>query len=152
MRVFKAAQAIAIFPVFIGGCGQVSEQPAQAVQSEIDSVRDMDLRVREAVTSKLRDPDSVNFRNVRKVPMFGDKEADQGPFVYCGEVNAKNAFGGYVGFVDFAVMPLGENGQTSTGNDPVSIMDENDPASAIAYMSFCQDEKGNDQEGQSVQF
>lgn len=111
----------------------------------------MDQRARDAVLARLRDADSAKFRNVRKLGMLGEGVPDS-PAVYCGEVNAKNAMGGYPGFVHFAVMPLGEDGQTSTGKDPVSIMDENDPASALAYMSFCQDEKGNDQEGQPVQF
>lgn len=111
----------------------------------------MDQRVRDAVMARLRDPDSAKFRNVRKLGMLGGGIPGS-PAVYCGEVNAKNAMGGYPGFVHFAVMPLAEDGQTSTGKDPVSIMDENDPASALAYMSFCQDEKGRDQGGQPVKF
>lgn len=47
------------------------------------------------VADSLRDPSSAQFRNVRVVP-FG-----QGS-VICGEVNGKNAYGGYVGFVPFA--------------------------------------------------
>lgn len=111
----------------------------------------MDQRVRDAVLAKLRDPDSAKFRNVRKLGMIGEGAPDS-PAVYCGEVNAKNAMGGYPGFVHFAVMPLAEDGQTSTGKDPVSITDENDPASALAYMSFCQDETGRDRAGQPVRF
>lgn len=52
-----------------------------------------------AVTGKLRDPSSAQFRNARIVD-------DQ---VICGEVNAKNAFGGYVGFEPYAVT-RGERG------------------------------------------
>jgi len=43
------------------------------------------------VADSLRDPSSAQFRNVRVVP-FG-----QGS-VICGEVNGKNAYGGYVAF------------------------------------------------------
>jgi hypothetical protein len=50
-----------------------------------------------AVTAELSDPDSATFRNVREwvkgVPNLG----------YCGEVNAKNRMGGYVGFRSFLV-------------------------------------------------
>ena len=41
---------------------------------------------RELVTANLKDPDSAKFRNQKGV---------------CGEVNAKNSFGGYAGFVRF---------------------------------------------------
>ena len=48
----------------------------------------------DAIKERLRDPDSADFRNTRfysggKVP------------VVCGEVNAKNAFGGFTGFERF---------------------------------------------------
>lgn len=46
----------------------------------------------EAVKRSLRDPDSAKFRNVRKL----------GSGV-CGEVNAKNAYGGMVGYEKFFV-------------------------------------------------
>lgn len=44
--------------------------------------------------SDLKDPDSAKFRNVRM------READSAKFV-CGEINAKNSYGGYVGFTPF---------------------------------------------------
>lgn len=47
-----------------------------------------------AVANKFLDPESVQFRRVRTV------DAVISPNV-CGEVNAKNAFGAYVGFVKF---------------------------------------------------
>ncbi|CAI07131.1 hypothetical protein [Aromatoleum aromaticum] len=45
----------------------------------------------EAVEARLFDPDSVKFRNVT---LSGDR--------VCGEVNARNRMGGYVGFSTFA--------------------------------------------------
>ena len=45
----------------------------------------------EAVRGNLKDPASAQFRNVRLVEFSGGK-------VVCGEVNAKNAYGGYVGY------------------------------------------------------
>jgi hypothetical protein len=47
-----------------------------------------------AIKSRLKDPDSAQFRNV----YFTD--ASGGPMV-CGEVNSKNSYGGYVGFQRF---------------------------------------------------
>lgn len=49
--------------------------------------------------SKLKDPLSVQFRNVK----IGKREQQGGDtaVIWCGEVNAKNSFGGYVGFSHF---------------------------------------------------
>lgn len=47
-----------------------------------------------AVASLLKDPGSAQFRNVR-INAYGDGK------VICGEVNAKNSYGGYVGFSPF---------------------------------------------------
>jgi hypothetical protein len=47
-----------------------------------------------AITASLKDPGSAMFRYV-KLKKFGDGE------VVCGEVNAKNSYGGYVGFKRF---------------------------------------------------
>lgn len=50
--------------------------------------RDTEQAAMEAVKSKLNDPDSAKFRDVKRL----------GPLNYCGWVNAKNGFGGYVGY------------------------------------------------------
>ena len=47
---------------------------------------------------RLKDPGSAEFRNVR---YLGDWTVQGG--VLCGEVNAKNAMGGYVGYHHFEV-------------------------------------------------
>lgn len=52
------------------------------------------LASKELVTNSMKDPESVRFRNVR---VF------RGVAV-CGEVNAKNSYGGYVGFKRFFVL------------------------------------------------
>ena len=51
------------------------------------------LLAKEAVKLKLNDPDSAQFRNMRRVSLS----------VVCGELNAKNAMGGYVGYTAFRV-------------------------------------------------
>ncbi|WP_298698177.1 hypothetical protein [uncultured Brevundimonas sp.] len=55
-------------------------------------------QIREAegvVSRELRDPTSAQFRNVRVVDQVNGSRA------FCGEVNGKNAYGGYVGFEPF---------------------------------------------------
>ena len=49
---------------------------------------------KQSVASKLKDPLSAQFRNVRLVKYLDGA-------VICGQVNAKNSYGGYVGFTDF---------------------------------------------------
>lgn len=49
------------------------------------------------VADQLRDPASAQFREVKVV-----RQAD-GSSAVCGEVNGKNAYGGYVGFRGFVV-------------------------------------------------
>lgn len=51
----------------------------------------------ERLKNTLKDPDSAKFQNVRVIDQKG------GAQVVCGEVNAKNSFGGYTGFQDFYV-------------------------------------------------
>lgn len=51
-----------------------------------------------AVQSKLSDPESARFRNVRLEQYLTH-------LIVCGEVNAKNAYGGYVGFRSFMASP-----------------------------------------------
>lgn len=48
-----------------------------------------------AVADTLRDPESARFRSVRVI-----READ-GSDALCGELNAKNAYGGYIGYEPF---------------------------------------------------
>lgn len=50
---------------------------------------------KKAVKEKLKDPDSAKFKN-----LFFSRGADNVPCT-CGEVNAKNSFGGFTGFQRF---------------------------------------------------
>jgi uncharacterized membrane protein YagU involved in acid resistance len=50
--------------------------------------------VAEAVANQMKDPNSAEFRNWHAF------QSQQGLLV-CGEVNAKNSYGGYVGFTHF---------------------------------------------------
>lgn len=52
------------------------------------------IQSKDTITSRLRDPDSADFRNSR---FYSGGDVP----VTCGEVNAKNALGGYTGFERF---------------------------------------------------
>jgi hypothetical protein len=47
--------------------------------------------VRDAVAAQMKDPDSAEFKGVKKTS----------PGYWCGWVNAKNSFGGYTGYAVF---------------------------------------------------
>lgn len=55
-------------------------------------------RAKTTVSASLKDARTAQFRNVRKA-------ADPDRQRVCGEVNAKNAYGGYVGFQKFVYFP-----------------------------------------------
>jgi hypothetical protein len=80
--------------------------------------------IEEEVAEQLRDPSSVMIRNVYKV---------ENPFntLICGEVNGKNAYGGYTGFTSF-------NGMDLMGDFAFLTMDSSDFALAElqCLMSF----------------
>lgn len=58
---------------------------------------------REAVGSKLSDPLAAQFRAVVEKTVINKKNEPM--TVVCGEVNAKNVFGGYAGFAPFIYLP-----------------------------------------------
>ncbi len=51
-------------------------------------------RAKQAAAYDLKDPSSAQFRNVRVVSYNGGR-------LVCGEINAKNSYGAYVGFAGF---------------------------------------------------
>lgn len=65
------------------GCGK--KEPTEA---ELNSFRE--LKAQESVKALLKDPSSAKFRNMNGM---------------CGEVNSKNSFGAYTGFVRFIGTP-----------------------------------------------
>lgn len=50
--------------------------------------------IQDSVRGGLKDPDSAQF----KMPPINE---DGAPDIYCGQVNAKNSYGGYAGYVPF---------------------------------------------------
>lgn len=72
------------FFLMLAACGQ-SEADKAKNAAEMKEIRFQRV-AKESVTAVLKDPDSAEFRNQRG---------------FCGEVNSKNSFGGYVGFKRF---------------------------------------------------
>lgn len=60
-----------------------------AVDTEIEQAKN-------TVSRGLKDPDSVQFRDIRKV------KNSKGIISICGDMNAKNSYGGYVGYTAFS--------------------------------------------------
>ena len=78
----------------------ISEQQVAAEQREKTGMSDDTrqqlwiLKTQDGVKQHLKDPSSAEFRNSRFVDF-------EGVPIVCGEVNAKNSFGGYGGFQHF---------------------------------------------------
>jgi hypothetical protein len=86
---FKNAVLGALFVALVSGCGKETSEVTQA-----SSDASYALHHQELIAGRLKDPESATFRNVFVSRLSGT------PLV-CGEVNAKNSFGGYVGFQRF---------------------------------------------------
>lgn len=74
---------------------------------------------KEAVKKRLKDGSSAEFRNV----FF----KNNGVPITCGEVNAKNSFGGYGGYQRFI----------SAGNDELTFIEEQVSDFEISWNRFC---------------
>ena len=82
----SSARIIVLTALLLSGCSGGLEKQARA-----------------ALSSKLNDPRSAEFENLRK-----SKTDANGNYLICGEVNAKNQFGGYTGFKPFVASSDGK--------------------------------------------
>jgi hypothetical protein len=83
-------------PILLLPAGCSGSESASASDQFADTGRQFawNERGQNAIKSKLKDPESALFRNVKF-------HSSGGIPVTCGEVNAKNGFGGYSGFERF---------------------------------------------------
>ncbi len=107
----------------LSGCGPTPEQKAAAeaeakkaeaarLKVEAEAAREKEeapikKAAMEAVSERLLDPSSAQFRNVVVKRMSIPETADRYSYTrvsVCGEVNAKNTYGGYVGFLPFGYL------------------------------------------------
>lgn len=93
----------ALFVVSVSGCSAYPdpwEKPfvptAQLVTASDDYTESSLERVRE----KFRDPESARFKDLMATQLPGQSRP-----TICGSVNAKNAYGGYVGYRRFMANP-----------------------------------------------
>jgi hypothetical protein len=93
--------------------------PYQAIDtSQVDVERYKDV-----LTRNIKDPSSVQFRDV-----YVPEESEAGLPAICGEYNAKNSYGAYVGFQRFAVRRLA-SGETT----PLTVSTDDPTISAILF-------------------
>jgi hypothetical protein len=114
------ATAIALKTSGLGSSSLVSEEDQFRARATV--------ALRDAVKERMKDPDSIQFRNVE---VFHHKAKDVTPagvYVLCGEVNAKNSYGGYTGFSLFvATVFMRSSGLVDTELSHVSF-DDSDQA------------------------
>ena len=87
-----------------------------------------------AVAALMKDPDSVQFRNVQTVVY--NTEVGRSAYV-CGEFNAKNSYGGYVGYRRFFKSATLATGRSSTAPILESQSDGLDESFYLVYDLFC---------------
>lgn len=84
-----------ITPTLVQGASHTVREPTKAELAAAKA----------ALEDKLKDPDSLRMRK-----MMVKVDANNNPTTMCGEANAKNSYGGYVGYATFIVFMEKENG------------------------------------------
>ena len=97
---FLLALTAAFIALSLAGCGPSEKQlkeeaERKAKEEESAKIEKLQSKVRDG----FNDPASTQFRNTKLLSSNN---------VLCGEVNSKNAYGGYVGFKRFAANSVGE--------------------------------------------
>lgn len=109
--------AFMLLAAFICGCQEAPPaKTAEEQRAELKAVAKGFLK--DAVRESFKDPDSVEFQNLKVYPMGKDN------WVLCGEVNGKNGFGAYNGyqqFVSFRVSPANTAVFVEGETDEVSV-------------------------------
>lgn len=115
----------AALPVIVIGMSMVETEkkpePKTAAGLTQGQTFSMVERAKDAVRKRLKDPASAEFRGVRY------HEGKEGLPMVCGEVNAKNAFGGRAGFEHFV----------STGAEDKTFFESDVSDFANLWNRFC---------------
>lgn len=90
-----------------------SGSPKGTAEQELSS-EPWELGVKEIIAERLKDPDSALFRELKS----------NGPGQVCGQVNAKNSLGGYVGYKWFWIKGLEDP-------NPAVVIDADAPLAGI---------------------
>lgn len=108
--------AVMVLSLTLYGCGKNEEQSRKT--KEFLWVE----KGKDAVKEKLKDSNSVEFRNV-----YFHRGADNIPMT-CGEVNSKNSLGGYTGYQKFV----------SAGRPDLTFLQEQVADFGTTWNKFCQ--------------
>jgi hypothetical protein len=87
--MLPSKKTVVLAVLLLGACAGVDK-----VGPEVPLPQAAQRAVAQSVASQMKDPNSAEFRNWHAF------ESQNGLLV-CGEINAKNGFGGYVGFTHF---------------------------------------------------
>lgn len=79
----------------------VPENSGNSQPSDVEMLTYSQTQTKEALEAKLKDPESARYKNVAAYHVAGFSEG----YAFCGEVNAKNGFGGYAGYERFVGVP-----------------------------------------------
>lgn len=117
--------------------------PSQSVQSVMASITNEAPQGREPesqvekeaaeellliLRSSLKDPESARFRGIKIATKPYDTARTKSAYAICGEVNAKNSYGGYTGFEGFVV-------ENNIHGKPAIYMQSNEILSIIWQVS-----------------
>lgn len=94
-----------LLPLLLMACDDPSPPTQQSREANAKSAAIRGAR------EALKDPESAQFRNVVAYPKTG------GGYSVCGEVNARNGFGGYGGFERFAAAGSKVYIESAVGSD-----------------------------------
>ena len=75
------------------------------VFAEVKDDKKLIEKAKEVAKYELKDPESAKFRNVRVVAKPAQRDETKINTYVCGELNAKNSYGAYVGYVKFIWFP-----------------------------------------------
>ena len=115
MTIFRCSALFAIL-LAIAACSPTSSAPR-------DPNAELLAKAEEGILSQLKDPESAQFRNLLL----------NGQNVVCGEVNARNSFGGYSGFSAFWY---------DSGTGETFLFDPNQDGRGKAYDALMFEKKG----------
>lgn len=114
-----------------GSVQQAATEPPPPPPKRNLKPADAMAEARKEVATKLKDPESARFTDVRYLttPNARGEPTD----VVCGKVNAKNSYGGYAGASGFVYM-VDYRSVSLVGGKPIGGMD----VDLIVYRNFCE--------------
>lgn len=122
MRIAKVFTLLTLFCAFATGCATTFQRPSPTANFGSPPVNP-EAAVRDYFEKNLKDPESARYKLSKPVKAYNNTGlAYGGGVVWTGylvdvEVNAKNSFGGYVGYKPYMVL--------FTGNDITRVIEGN---------------------------